>query len=421
MTGQYWRATVGRGIVTSPPGHSLGGYAARTEPSTGVADQLEVNVMVLREPGADPATGVGWIAIDALAITEPLRQSLLDILSPRLGLPPDRLLCLASHTHSAPTGWIGTIHPVLPAAVEPELLGQLESALQALEFTEHQVRLSVGEATIDGVGSNRHRPDGPHDNTTRVLRLDSIGDSGPVAVFYDFACHPTVLGPGNLSMSADWVGAARSALRTALGLPGLPVVFGQGCAGDVSPRFHRQGRDVTEVSRLGGLVASRLLHALQHTSDVTAGGLTLSRDRFRIAGRTDAAQPPMSAGPKTFPDRVAASFEEGRLARAAMLGTTLPDMVDLAVSTVRVGNIRWLHLPVELTTSLGADITATHPDTRIIGYTDDYRGYVADTDAHTAGHYEASSSFLDAAGSQQLVRLCQTQLAQPDERYTTST
>ncbi|WP_433347316.1 hypothetical protein ACQP25_29750 [Microtetraspora malaysiensis] len=182
-------------IVTAPPGHPLGGYAARTAPSSGVADELEVNVLVVREPTGDPAASIGWVSIDSLAITEPLRQTLVDTLAPRLGLPPDRLLCLASHTHSAPTGWIGTIHPVLPAAVEPELLDLLSAAVR--DLTDHLVRLSVGKATIDGVGGNRHRPDGPHDNTTRVLRLDPVEGPGPVAVFYDFACHPTVPGPGS--------------------------------------------------------------------------------------------------------------------------------------------------------------------------------------------------------------------------------
>ena len=109
---------------------------------------------------------------------------------------------------------------------------------------------------IEGVGTNRHRRDGPHDNTAGVLALHSL-DGSLAAVLLDFACHPTTYGPENLLWSADWPGAARTAL-------GRDVVVGylQGAAGDVSPRFTRQGRGAAEVSRLGGLLAAQVGDAL---------------------------------------------------------------------------------------------------------------------------------------------------------------
>lgn len=75
------------------------------------------------------------------------------------------------------------------------------------------------------------------------------------------------------------------------------------------------------------------------------------------------------------------------------------------MSVAVVGSDAWLHLPVELFSSYAAEIRAKSPfrQTRVIGYTDGYFGYVADAAAHEQETYEASSSLFDLAGSQMLV------------------
>jgi hypothetical protein len=91
------------------------------------------------------------------------------------------------------------------------------------------------------------------------------------------------------------------------------------------------------------------------------------------------------------------------LASVAEIG--LPPAVELPVTVVALGDDAWLHLPVELFTSLGLAIRAGSPfaRTRVVGYTDGYFGYVADRTAHQAGVYEASASLFDAAAGRRLV------------------
>jgi hypothetical protein len=74
----------------------------------------------------------------------------------------------------------------------------------------------------------------------------------------------------------------------------------------------------------------------------------------------------------------------------------------MSVSIVSVDDTAWVHLPLELYASLGLQIKAESPfpNTRVIGYTDGYFGYMADRQAHAEGTYEALSSLFDADTSE---------------------
>ena len=89
-----------------------------------------------------------------------------------------------------------------------------------------------------------------------VIPAKSFFDNLPIAVFGSFPCHPTVLGAGNLDISADLSGAFRRQLRAALG-QNTWVALATGAGGDISTRHTRRAQDFIELERLGGLLAER--------------------------------------------------------------------------------------------------------------------------------------------------------------------
>uniref|UniRef100_UPI003F499989 hypothetical protein n=1 Tax=Nonomuraea bangladeshensis TaxID=404385 RepID=UPI003F499989 len=395
--------------ITPPAGHHLDGYAARSGVAAGMLDPLSATAVWLSSAD-DP--GILWLSIDAVGVS----VSLADELAALTALPRERVLVCASHTHSGPSGWSGKIHPLLPAPEGDELRGQLMMAVADLPSRKVPVDAVWCAADAPGVGANRHRQDGPHDTTAGVLALrDPAG--AIAAMLVDYACHPTVLGPENLLWSADWPGAARAALAGALrGLYGEAPVIGflQGAAGDVSPRFVRQGRDAAEVARLGALLAGPVLAKLhERPSPQPETALSVRRTtvrlpvrRFpnRLAARTLLEQERRAAAGVT--DRLAYSRVEGAYGLLAMAEAGLPADFDLPISVVTLGeSIAWVHLPVELFATLGEQIKAgsSYPVTRIIGYTDGYLGYVVDGAAERDGTYEAQMSYFDAAAGQTLV------------------
>jgi len=393
--------------VTPPPGHRLDGYAARTRPATGTADPLRATIIWL---GTADDPGVLWLTLDAIAVGKELTAELAAAAAEAAGIPPAHVVVSASHTHSAPSGWTGEIHPVIPAEREPELYEALSAAVAAAPLARRPVTASWRSIEVVGVGSNRHRRDGPHDNTAGILALHSL-EGSLEAVLLDFACHPTTHGPENLRYSADWPGAARAALAPAV------VGYLQGAAGDVSPRFTRQGRGTAEVTRLGSLLASRVREAL------TCPGLELPQSAPAIRRTTislpvrdlpsaeerksavEAAERSLRSGVDDPSSRIAQTRLDGARGQALMGAASLPASLDLPISVVTMGDVSWVNLPVELFARHGACLQAdsTHPITRVVGYTDGYFGYVVDHSAAESGAYEALITFFDQPTTNRLL------------------
>src|SRR4029077_7485430 len=96
-------------------------------------------------------------------------------------------------------------------------------------------------------------PAGPRDETVHVVTLP--GPAGrPLALLWSYACHPVSFAEPR-HVSADYPGVVRRALRDAIGSD-LPVIFLQGCAGDIRPR--ELGRPRTLGRRLAELAVGKL-------------------------------------------------------------------------------------------------------------------------------------------------------------------
>lgn len=402
--------------VTPPSGRPLGGYVARVGVAGGQADPLRATMVWLRN---HEDCGVLWLALDALAVDTDLATALAAAAASAAGIGPHRVVVCASHTHSAPAGWTGTIHPAVPAHREEDLIRALVTAIADTRLGEPTpVTASWHQTTVAGVGANRHRVDGPYNASVGIVALRDLRGT-PVAALLDFACHPTVLGPENLSWSADWPGAARTAIEEALGGQAIAAYL-QGAAGDASPRFTRKGRDHGEVARLGRLLADRVVAALdQPAATEHPPGLTGPPQIRRTTARLEVRKlPPADEIARTIakadqavrravgPElRIAQTRLEGARGVAAMTTTDLPATLDLPISLVTLGEVAWVHLPVELFASLAGEIT-THspfPVTRVVGYTDGYFGYVVDRAAEQAGSYEALISYFDSNTAGHLV------------------
>ncbi|WP_236082189.1 sugar isomerase domain-containing protein [Acidipropionibacterium jensenii] len=233
--------------------------------------------------------GVAVIAITSMAHSRSVTSrapsgkklfELADVVIDNCGTPGDAavdgeqggvgatVLVSASHTHSAPGAWCGTIHPLLPAALD---LAQIDAVAHQIGSALPQVRsvdLVQSVAPVTGVGSNRNDPARPVDTTVGVLAalLPGNHSAGPIGLIVDHACHPTVLGPDSTAWSPDWVTGLRDGLAASLGP--VPVLFLQGAAGDVSTRFTRRCPTTAEAIRIGRRVAAGALSALESARPV---------------------------------------------------------------------------------------------------------------------------------------------------------
>jgi len=401
-------------VVTPRTGIGLSGYLDRTAAAHARLDHLEAGLIwIAGASGSAPDDGVLWVSIDALAVTARTRQAVVAAIGEATGIDTSRVVVVASHTHAGPGAWHEPIHPVFTDQFDDDELAHLAATIaggvRGLRDDARPATLHWRSAAVSGVGGNRHRPDGPHDPSLGLLEIRDAATHQPIALVYDYACHPTVLGPDNTRWSADWVGAARRRVRD--GLDGrLPVVFLQGCAGDASTRFHRRERGDAELARLGGLVADRILELLTaDAAPLEARPVRIDRTTLRLPVRSDRAADIHRADDRI--GRGAASGHEGERCLEALAEADLPAELKLPVSIVTVGTRCWMHVPVEMCASYGLAIAAGREDVRVIGYSDAYAGYVADRRTYREGHYEALTSYFDEETSHRMMIECRAYLA----------
>jgi hypothetical protein len=416
--------------VTPPTKVPLGGYAARGQQSAaGVHDRLTAGLLWLSGERDDSAS-VCWVALDAFGLDSDTAARIRTTVADHIGLDHDAVLVCSSHTHSGPATWFRPLRGQ-PSAMDDAAVDRLIKDISrgARRLPAIRTTVTVGWNTVPnaGVGANRYDPAGPHDASTGVLTLRDA-ENAVVAVLFDYACHPTVLGHANLHYSADYPAATRRVLRAALqeteGVETPPVVaFLQGAAGDASTRFTRRGSTFPEADRQGAILAGALLGGVLNADAAPLGDANpmvlrstctvptrpmptaaMVRKTLAAAEQAWAALDP-GDGPETPEIRLARTRCEGALALSALRESSLPAELVLPISVVSMGDVAWAHLPVEPFTCFGDHIRAASPfpHTRTIGYTDGYFGYLADDRAHRDGRYEALSSVFGPEAGQLVV------------------
>ena len=226
------RAGVCRMELRAALGMAMMGYGARRGTAAGWHDPLYVRALFLA--GGNPEYGaVLLVEIDVCLIAVAQARELRERIRSRTGLASRQVVIACTHTHSGPeTGLLSVLGGrSTPDDVAPLFDRVVDAAVAAFESAQ-PARLGTGLAPV-AIGRNRRVEGGPVDPDARVVRIDRP-DGSPLAVLYLHGCHPTVLGHDNLSFSADWPGAASTAIEEAL--PGALAIFGLGAHGDVDPR-----------------------------------------------------------------------------------------------------------------------------------------------------------------------------------------
>ncbi len=239
-----------------------------------IRDPLYAKALVL----ADGSKEIVIITMDVVAIggicdvSDAFLPSLRRRIEAELGIPGNRVMVNASHTH--PPGEI--------VCGEEELIERTFDAVRQARGSLVRVVIGVGSGSESRISMNRNLslkdgshwtirhanpcpPDevmadiGPSDPEVGVLRIDRE-DGAPFAVVYNFACHP-LFGDAIGSVTANYPGVASRIIEEHWGHETM-AFFLQGAAGDVIDvefkDFHR-ARDVEPMGILLGLEVLRVL------------------------------------------------------------------------------------------------------------------------------------------------------------------
>jgi neutral ceramidase len=244
--------------------------------------------------------------------------------------------------------------------------------------------IAVNRRQVVGAGQTilGEHPEGPIDRAVELLRIESM-DGAPCAIVVNYACHPVILGPESLQVSADWVGYARAMVEDA---SGCPMLFIQGACGDINPLGGVQS-DYRNCERLGATLANEILDVWDATRAdaddvrVAAVGQTLHLGTAPVEHST---LPPTS--PRIDDARLDAEFPWASEGDAGG--------VHAAIQGIAVGDIALLGLACEPFAQTGLEIKRRSPyaHTLVAGYANGCVGYVCPADAFEHGGYEVQTA-----------------------------
>ncbi len=245
-------------IIPHIPVH-LRGFAARIDKrNEGVHDPLYASVVLLQANKT-----VAIINMDLIGGDRSFADGIKEAIFERLGLTEDEIILNFSHTHSAVaiTGEDGnkrnrpySFNHYSSAKdsdiehsedikyykiVKNKILNMIETGLNNLVEGNAYVLRGMSKFGV----SRRHphedgviwKPYFNEDSMDPDLYLIKLVDNNRniKGLLYNYACHPTSMGPNNYLISADYPGVVRRVLEEQN--PGMIAVFLQGCGADIKP------------------------------------------------------------------------------------------------------------------------------------------------------------------------------------------
>ncbi len=248
------RAAAGKVDITPRLGVEkvyMAGFGATGRPPAGVHDPLEARILLL----SDGRLKVGVVSLDLIGF---FRMQVLDLR--RLAgfdAPGTFLFVAATHTHSGPDTlglwgrWPGV------SGVDERYLRRIEKAIadELKRLSGRMVPVSVAgaEGRLNPRGLCRDSRD-PVVIDPRIAALSFKTKKGKtVATILNWSCHPEVLGPKNLQLTADYPAYACRDIEAWRG--GVCVYLSGAIGGLLTPDKKPGADDWAEAARIGGRVA----------------------------------------------------------------------------------------------------------------------------------------------------------------------
>jgi len=397
--GEQLQAGVGRQVITPPVGVPMSGFAGR-DVSVSEHDPLKATVLALQ---AGQTTGL-IVALDLIFALESQLDSWRDALTAATGVPAERILCCASHTHYGPdqnsddelvVSWRETLPGELAAAAS-EAMDALRPVTLACGHGTNGIGVNRRERRDDGVIILGQNPDGVCDREVTMLRFDEPGGT-PYTAIANFACHPVCGSSRTRDLSACWPGVARDLFEAE---SGATMLFLQGAAANINPWLMQEGHEAATESgqsagrafvmtwraataigndRLGMATRRLELPAYSYGSEEKAAAVVEEQHR--------AIENTTHAGSKWWAEHV---LKKAEAALAFHRDGTPLEPIIANVNGWRIGDAALATAPGEIFCEIGLAVKSAMPTTSAMyaAYTNGSIGYVPVPAAYPEGGYE---------------------------------
>lgn len=424
--------------ITPPLGMPLAGYYS-PRGATGVHDELWARALVVEGQGGRAAV----VSCDLIHLTQEAGDAARALIAQKTGIPRERIVVTASHTHTGPVligthdrYMLGEEQLALARKYAEELPGRIAEAAAEAAAQLQPARLLLGSEEERSIVFNRrfHMADGtvgwnpgkrnpairrvagPVDAEVGVLAVESAEKGLPVATLVNYALHLDTV--GGTEYSADYPYTLTDLLARARGA-GHVTLFAMGASGnvnhlDVSTKAPQKGHG--EAARIGTVLAGAALKALWKAVEapparIDAAVETVALDLAphtaqELAWAQGIAEEVRRGGKPAFLDQVKA-FRILDVDRRQ--GKPIPAEVQVLTFGRKAAVVA---LPGEIFVELGLAIKQGSPFERtwVVSLANANPGYVPDRKAYDEGNYEPVSARCAAGSGEKLVEAALRQL-----------
>lgn len=209
-----------------------------------------------------------------------------------LGIAPENVVVNASHCHGIVRG---DLEPLVIQAVKEAVRNLMPVKAGSGGGYETRIsenrRLKMKDGSMVDMRRAYSMPRdedvasvGPIDPQVAVLRLDRM-DGTPLAVLYQFACHP-IMNPPSKGCSADYPGFASKVIEDALG-GGAMAFFIQGCGGDINPVRYKEVSRPADAEPLGTMLGATVLASVRKIETQAGAPLKVSNETIALPRAAD--------------------------------------------------------------------------------------------------------------------------------------
>jgi hypothetical protein len=393
----------GEGIadITPPLGIELAGFhrpPGQERRITGIRQPASARALLVRTQKAS----VCLLSLEVCGVPADFVKRVQRRVAQATGVPAANVRVCATHTHAMPTlrffrQW-GAVSRAYSKFVEDRTVSVATQAKRDLAPADFY----LGKERVTGGNFNRtaktwkteadftdHSTDAERwlDRTLHALYF-LRAKPRPDILWFHFSAHPVCF--GDTLASPDWPGLVSQKMRER---DGLSCAFLQGHVGDVNPG---DGAPWTgDAERVSEAVWSALHHAVNHSAHVPVDEPRVANGVARLPldltlldeELAQYRQDPSKCTSGTWVDAGFAKDWFDSLSKWNRKRTHLP----APLSAVRLGSVGLLFHPAELYSFYGLAIRSRSPfpDTLVVGYADDFVGYLTDPKAYQAQEYAA--------------------------------
>ena len=402
-----WKAGLGKEKITPEKPIWMTGYATRTHPADGTAEDLWVKALALCDPEGNKSV---VLTLDLCGITREISDTVALEITRRYNIPRSAVMVNVSHTHCSP--WIeGNLIGLrlFPESgyqlaheyskwLKTKMIIAADHALQTLSPST----LSWSEDVANFAMNRRENPEkfsalrkaagtmrGPIDYRVPVLIIRDQTTQIIKGLLVSYACHNTTL--SYYKWNGDYAGYAQLELEKRH--PGSTVLFAIGCGGDVNP--NPRGTEAFAIQHGKALAdaADRAITKLNHS---ISGNFSSSLEDIKLHFLK-----------KPTEEKIASELTKNQPAKemhqawATVIEKQLKNKgddiltYDYPIQTWKIGNLMWAGLGGEAVCEYGLKLRANYPGNLwVFSYCNDVMAYIPNERILKEGQYEGETSMI---------------------------